>query len=192
MFSSFTRRFGPLVLFAGVLALAGCDRDAAPAGPDPLADWNPSLDQPIRQLQETVDAAYEHLEKPLRLREAGAEVTFEDESGTPPPLLAYAVANLGLALDAQLYLVFDRHLKSLPESQRAAARQKQRDWLRLRDERVRAESARYAGGTAEGYVAAEVFVKETRQRLAELVPAKKMATKRPVTIVSEAAITHLP
>ena len=114
-------------------------------------DWHPRLDQPIHQLGDM-------LTDPAQLQDTG------DTS-----------ANLGLVLDAKLYLVFERYLAALPAERRAAAIGEQREWLLERRQARNQAFADYSQGAYAAFAGNRTFNEMTERRVAEL--ERQMGTR---------------
>lgn len=113
------------------------------AEPAPL-DWSPRLDQPIRQLREVL--AVTEQQQPMN----------------------YTSANLGFALDAKLYFLFQRYTERLEAPARAREIEAQRAWLADRQRAFQAAYQEYEGGTLASYAGNTKFIELTEARIVEI------------------------
>jgi uncharacterized protein YecT (DUF1311 family) len=134
-----------LRILIAVIATLGCTA----CSPKPVAqqtplNWHPQLDQPIRQLEELL-------------------ATIEQQQP-----MNYTSANLGFALDAKLYLLFERYLRSVSIEARPAMLEEQRNWLDQRKQATNEAYAEYEGGTFASFAGNKAFIDATRARIAVL------------------------
>ena len=127
-----------IILIAVVLA--GCH------SPKPTPDisslnWNLDVDQPIRQLEETLE-------------------TLEQQQPRN-----YTIANISFLYEVKLYLVFDAYLDSLPVDKRSQAIQEQEEWMDLHRRKVDEAYAEFDGGTYAGMNAGEVSIDILKERI---------------------------
>ena len=117
--------------------------------------WTPNVDQPIRQLEETLAK----LEKQQPMN--------------------YTISNVAFLYDAKLYILFHDFLASLPESERDSQIAEQRQWLEQRKTKVHEAYMKYKGGTLASYVAGKASVSATKKRIAEIERRVKDTSKQP-------------
>jgi uncharacterized protein YecT (DUF1311 family) len=129
-------------IVAGML-LSGCKCESPEQG-KPFSAWTPSVDQPIRQLEEVL-ASLEQ-QQPMN----------------------YTSANLAFLYDAKLYLLFQDYLAVLPESERASQIAEQKQWLAKRKELVQDAYAKYEGGTLAPFSASQASINLTKKRIDEI------------------------
>ena len=130
-------------VFILTLLFAGCSAtDSVPcvAG----LDSRPEIDQPIRQLQEVLDASEQ--QQPRN----------------------YTSSNLAFALDAKLYILFHQYIETLDADARNEAIAEQSRWLDQRQTDSSKAYSAYQGGTLASYAANMAFIEATKQRIAEL------------------------
>jgi uncharacterized protein YecT (DUF1311 family) len=110
----------------------------------PKLDWHPRLDQPIQQLEEVLAATEQ--QQPRN----------------------YTSANLGFVLDAKLYLLFDRYIRSVPAADRSPIVEEQRQWLEKRRRATDEAYAEYEGGTFASFAGNRAFIEITKARVSEI------------------------
>ena len=126
-----------------VVLTAGCSARVPEPGGGRL-EWQPELDQPIRQLREVLEAT-----EPQQHRN-------------------YTSSNLGFVLDAKLYLLFHRYADGLDPDARMQAIDEQGRWLEKRKAATSAASDRYRGGSLASYSGNTAFIEATQDRIAEI------------------------
>ena len=123
-------------------ACGGCVHEKV--SPTLLQDWSPKLDQPIRQLREVLAA------------------TEQQQS------MNYTSANLGLVLDAKLYILFYDYLDELDEGARARAIEEQHVWRVDRQRAFQEAYKEYEGGSFASYAGNTRFIEMTEARIEEI------------------------
>jgi uncharacterized protein YecT (DUF1311 family) len=111
--------------------------------PEPLS-WRPTLDQPIRQLEE-VQAGTEQ-QQPMN----------------------YARANVGFALDAKLYLLFQDVVSQVDAHEQVPLIEEQRRWLKERAHARDQTYTEFEGGTLASFAGSGAFIEAAKARIAEL------------------------
>jgi uncharacterized protein YecT (DUF1311 family) len=106
--------------------------------------WQPQLDQPIQQLEETLAATSQ--QQPMN----------------------YAAANLSFVYDAKLYLAFERHLATVPANRRNACMEEQRRWMEARRRRTDEAYSEYKGGTLASLSGSQAFIEMTKRRIKDI------------------------
>ena len=125
------------------LLLAGCSTTDPRRSLGELG-WHPETDQPIRQLQEVLEATEQ--QQPRN----------------------YTSSNLGFVYDAKLYILFRQYLDAIDVGARGAALEEQGSWLHRRREAVSIAYSEYQGGTLASYVGNKAFIDLTKLRIAEI------------------------
>jgi len=138
------------VLGVGSL-LSGCatrqaDRSAL------LAEWQPHIDQPIQQLEETLAA--------LEQQQA----------------MNYTISNVAFLYDAKLYILFHGFVGRLPEAARTSELAEQGRWLTKRKNWIATAYAKYEGGTLASYSAGQASIDATKRRIAQIEKKMKELT----------------
>lgn len=117
-----------------------------PAGAQ-IPEWNPYIDQPIRQLEELLE-------------------TLEQQQP-----MNYTTSNICILYDAKLYILFDHYLETLDPEAREAALEEQILWMEARADSVSRAGDEYAGGSLRPLVAGMEFIEVTKNRIAALEEA---------------------
>jgi uncharacterized protein YecT (DUF1311 family) len=130
------------ILFVAVL-LASC-RDRQSYHDISTPNWSLEIDQPIRQLEETLE-------------------TLEQQQPQN-----YTIANISFLYEMKLYLIFHEYLDSLPGVERSLAIHEQKDWMELHRKNICDGYTEYEGGTFAGYNAGIVAVDGLKKRIAEI------------------------
>lgn len=128
---------------AVALLLSGC-APSRPADTVLFPEWRPSLDQPIRQIEEILDELWQ--QQPLN----------------------HTISNLSFLYDAKLFILFHDYIALLPAAARVQAVDEQREWLAMRSAQVGEAHAEYEGGTLAPYNAGHAAVAATKERIAEI------------------------
>jgi hypothetical protein len=106
--------------------------------------WRPNVEQPIRQLE-------------------GVLASLEQQQPRN-----YTITNIAFLYDALLYIELNERERLLSDTARGEFRSQQDRWRERRDELVRGAAKEYEGGSLAPHVAAEMSIKLTKERLAEL------------------------
>ncbi len=130
--------------------LSGCVT-SHPEQTIPFPDWNPHIDQPIRQLEEILTKLEQ--QQPMN----------------------YTISNVAFLYDAKLHILFHKFIGELSEAARSSQIEEQQQWLVKRAAKTREACAEYEGGSLAPYSAGEVFINATKERIAEI--EKRMAVK---------------
>ena len=109
-----------------------------------LPEWKPNIDQPIRQLEETLEKL--HQQQPMN----------------------YTISNLAFLYDTKLYILFHEFVARLTEAAIVEEVAAQRQWLARRKTLVDAAYSQYEGGTLASYTAGRASIKATKKRIAEI------------------------
>jgi uncharacterized protein YecT (DUF1311 family) len=133
----------PYVL-ALLIALACASCASQPPAATGKLDWQPQLDQPIRQLEEVLAATEQ--QQPRN----------------------YTSSNLAFVLDAKLYLLFDRYVASVPVAEQPAIVDEQRQWLEKRKQATHEAYAEYERGTFASFAGNSAFIDATKARVSEI------------------------
>jgi len=150
------------VLVCSGLLLPGC---AAPQSEQTslFPDWNPNVDQPIQQLEETLAKLDQQQRK------------------------NYTISNLAFLYDAQLYILFHDFIVSLPESARASEIAEQRNWLAQRKAQIHAAYSGREGGTLASYMAGQASIDATKERIAEIEKKMDGVSKKSMQVTPKGA-----
>ncbi|MHC1769392.1 MAG: lysozyme inhibitor LprI family protein [Verrucomicrobiia bacterium] len=147
-----SRRVRTASLLVGIgLVSSSC---SPPPPPATFEGWEIMIDQPIRQLEQTL-ASLEQ-QQPMN----------------------YTIANISFLYDAKLYILFREFIERLPESARTTEINEQRKWLKQRHTQVKKAYARYEGGTLAPYNAAEADIAFTKRRIAVVEEKKKLSERK--------------
>lgn len=141
------------LLIIGLL-LSGCATSQSERS-ELFPHWTPNVDQPIRQLEETLPKLEQ--QQPMN----------------------YTISNLSFLYDAKLYILFHDFLESLPESKRASQIAEQSQWLEQRKKQVHEAYMEYEGGTLASYAAGQTSVSATKKRIAEIEARLKDTSNKP-------------
>lgn len=128
-----------LLLLLPVLLL-GCDNDPVPAPKDPLANWKPSLDGPIAEMETLLQTLNQqkHINR--------------------------VSSNLAVLYDAKLYQVYLVKRAAVSGDLRQEFEKEQRQWLNKRN-RVAAEASdQFRSGSIATFIGNQAFIDETRLR----------------------------
>ncbi len=131
------------ILICAGLLLCSC-ATAQPNSSRLLSEWNISVDQPIRQLE---------------------EILVELEQQQP---MNYTISNVAFLYDAKLFILFHEFIDQLSESVRASEIAEQRKWLTIRKVQIHDAYSEYEGGTMASYAAGQASIDATRKRIAEI------------------------
>ena len=113
-----------------------------------LPEWKPNLDQPIRQIEETLakQERQESLQEPVN----------------------FMIANASFLYDAKVYILFHDYVARLPVAKRNVEIAKQSTWLATRKRLMDEAAAEYEGGTLASYVAGQAAIKACKERISEI------------------------
>ena len=106
--------------------------------------WEPNVDQPIRQLEESL--AQIEQQQPMN----------------------YTISNIAFLYDAKLYILFYKYMENLNPKNRKEQINQQDEWLKIREEYVNRAYREYEGGTFAPYNAGEAYIKITKERIEEI------------------------
>ena len=144
------------VLGIGLL-LSGCATSQSSSSAF-FPDWQPNIDQPIRQLEETLSKRDQ--QQPMN----------------------FTISNVAFLYDTKLYILFNDFIGQLPKSQRASELEEQRKWLNQRKKLIAAGYAEYEGGTLAAYNAGHISIDASKKRIAEIEKKMKGLPAMPSTV----------
>jgi len=132
-------RWLALLLFSALLV--GCGNDPATVEKDPLASWQPNLDEPIAEME----ALLQTLNQQKNINRVSS--------------------NLAVLYDAKLYQLYLVKLAEVNDDLRKEFKKDQRQWLKKR-KRVSAEAAdQFRSGSIATFIGNQAFIDETRLRI---------------------------
>jgi uncharacterized protein YecT (DUF1311 family) len=119
--------------------LAGCSDEPKPPK-DPLAAWQPDLDEPIAEMENLLQTLNQqkHINR--------------------------VAANLAVLYDAKLYQLYLQQHAGLSGEARQEFEQEQRQWLRKRERTAREASDQFRSGSIASFIGSQAFIDETRLR----------------------------
>ena len=132
-----------LVVLSLALALAGCSDEPKPPK-DPLAAWQPDLDEPIAEMENLLQTLNQqkHINR--------------------------VAANLAVLYDAKLYQLYLQQHAGLSGEARQEFEQEQRQWLKKRERTAREASDQFRSGSIASFIGSQAFIDETRLRIETL------------------------
>ena len=128
-----------LVMLSLVLTLAGCSDEPKPPK-DPLAAWQPDLDEPIAELENLL------------------------QSQNQQKHINRVAANLAVLYDARLYQLYLQQHAGLSGEELQEFEQEQRQWLKKRERTAREASDQFRSGSIASFIGSQAFIDETRLR----------------------------
>ena len=128
-----------IALFAA--AMVGSCKRTQPVDPSASLEWEPNVDQPIRQLEKVLS----ELEQQQPRNET--------------------ISSIAFLYDAKLYVLFHDFVAALPEEERVKEIEEQRRWLQERKRRIDAACAEYEGGTLASFTAGQASIDATKARI---------------------------
>lgn len=128
-----------LLLAVLSFALAGCSDEPAPPK-DPLAVWQPDLDEPIAEMENLLQTLNQqkHINR--------------------------VAANLAVLYDARLYQLYLQQHAGLSGEALQEFEKEQRQWLKKRERTAREASDQFRSGSIASFIGSQAFIDETRQR----------------------------
>ncbi|MDP4099437.1 DUF1311 domain-containing protein [Paenibacillus sp. P96] len=147
----------------------GQEEPAEEAPPAVAEEENPAdAASPAEQGTASVETKQEYLQKLDEVEESLADLKALNEEGTTVSMNK-AAEETYKRWDTALNEIYSELKQQLPDSEMAALKEEQLNWIQQRDETAAKEAAQYEGGTMEGlqYVATQAGV--TKERCYELV-----------------------